>query len=294
MKAGTNSPCLGPWHPFTDRCKIACWYASGKDDTLRQKRRYLDYQGSLGGHAHSMIRDRILRGDYPFGTVLSRRRLAAEFHMSFLPITEALQRLEHEGLVERRPRAGTRVRTPTPDEIAGFYVLREALESQAARLCAVEATAAERVELREMAADLDRAFSPSSKDRQTPARLFRVFRSHAQLHTRIAECARCPVLFEAIEKNRVLVFNFLLNMAAHVTTLPGNFHHDIIEAIASGDPERAEAAMRYHIRFGLERNLHQLAPLIGKNVWRHARNERNHPARQGASNNKKISQKSVA
>ena len=56
--------------------------------------------------------------------------------MSFLPISEALQRLEHDGLVESRPRAGNRVRVPTAGEILERYQLREALETQSARLFA--------------------------------------------------------------------------------------------------------------------------------------------------------------
>ena len=36
--------------------------------------------------------------------------------MSFLPVSEALLRLEFEGMLESRPRAGTRVRIPTREE----------------------------------------------------------------------------------------------------------------------------------------------------------------------------------
>ena len=49
--------------------------------------------------------------------------------MSFLPVTEALLRLEFEGLLESRPRAGTRVRVPTPADVEGNYVVRQALET---------------------------------------------------------------------------------------------------------------------------------------------------------------------
>ena len=48
--------------------------------------------------------------------------------MSFLPVSEALLRLEFEGLLESRPRAGTRVRIPSPDDVRGHYLVRETLE----------------------------------------------------------------------------------------------------------------------------------------------------------------------
>ena len=64
--------------------------------------------------------------------------------MSFLPVSEALLRLEFEGLLESRPRAGTRVRIPSPDDVRGHYLVRETLETQAARLFAEVASRADR------------------------------------------------------------------------------------------------------------------------------------------------------
>ena len=51
--------------------------------------------------------------------------------MSTLPVSEALQRLQNEALIETVPRVGTSVRIPTPQDVRGFYVVREALESPA-------------------------------------------------------------------------------------------------------------------------------------------------------------------
>ncbi|HUC77830.1 MAG TPA: GntR family transcriptional regulator, partial [Vicinamibacterales bacterium] len=77
------------------------------------------------------MRERILRGELPIGNVISRRRLAAELGMSLLPVSEAFQRLELEGLLESRPRAGTRVRIPNEQDVRGHYILRQALEAEA-------------------------------------------------------------------------------------------------------------------------------------------------------------------
>ena len=72
-----------------------------------------DKAKSLAGEAYLVVRMRILRGELAVGQAISRRKLAAELGMSFLPVSEALMRLEFEGLLESRPRAGTRVRIPT-------------------------------------------------------------------------------------------------------------------------------------------------------------------------------------
>ena len=156
---------------------------------------------SLSERAYLVIRDRILKGDLALGAALSRRKLAAELGMSLLPVAEALQRLEGEGLVESRPRIGTRVCLPTESDIRERYEVREALESQAARLFAKRASARERLELKSMAEHMDamfnRCFASGDND---PEFLYAVHSYHAQLHFRIAECTGCRALRQAIEK----------------------------------------------------------------------------------------------
>src|ERR1700712_5638539 len=109
----------------------------------------------LAGEAYVTVRERILKGELAIGQVISRRKVAAELGMSFLPVSEALLRLEHEGLLESRPRAGTRVRVPTRPDVQGHYVVREALEVQAAMLFAIHASRDERSELIKLAIRVD-------------------------------------------------------------------------------------------------------------------------------------------
>src|SRR5215813_10425595 len=110
---------------------------------------------SLATEAYQILRERILRNELPIGKVISRRKLANELGMSLLPVSEAFLRLELEGLLESRPRAGTRVRIPTEQDVRGHYVVREALEAEAARLFAEVATAQERQELQKLAGRVD-------------------------------------------------------------------------------------------------------------------------------------------
>src|SRR6185436_15732308 len=99
---------------------------------------------TLSSEAYESVRRRILRGELSLGESISRRKIAAELGMSFLPVSEALMRLEFEGLLESRPRAGTRVRIPSREDVQGHYIVREALETQAARLFSQLATVRER------------------------------------------------------------------------------------------------------------------------------------------------------
>lgn len=216
---------------------------------------------SLSEHAYMVIRDRILKGELKLGAPLSRRKLAAELNMSLLPLSEALQRLESEGLVESRPRVGTRVCRPTAEDIRERYEVREALEAQAARLFAEKSSAREREELRQLAARMDemfnRCFSSRTKDADI---LYDVHSFHTRFHIRIAECTGCRLLCEALEKNHVMIFNWVYDVAAERPPLPSQFHRELIEALCSNDPEAADRAMRHHVRFGLDNVLRGIRP----------------------------------
>src|SRR5678809_589152 len=146
-------------------------------------------QSSLASEAYAVVRQRILTGTIGLGQVISRRKLAAELRMSFLPVSEALLRLEVEGLLESRPRAGTRVRIPSAEDVQGHYVVREALEVQAALRFTQVAMPGERSELKKLAVRVDQL------SQQMDRPLYQTV--HQKLHARIAQCARCPALLDA-------------------------------------------------------------------------------------------------
>lgn len=227
---------------------------------------------SLAAHACREIRDRILRGDLPVGAALSRRRLARELKISVPPVSEALQSLERDGLVESRPRVGTRVRVPSRQDVEDRTQVREALESQSARLAAERATAREKQELRQMGRRVDRRYAEYECSGGNRDVLFSVNTDHMQLHLRIAELARCAALRDAIEKEQVLIFNWLYDTAVERRTLASDYHARLTDAIASGNPVQADAAMREHIRFGLKEVLDRLPELTGVAAgWRSRR-----------------------
>ncbi len=223
---------------------------------------------SLSNRAYQQIRDEILSGELSIGDDLSRRQLAKRLNMGFLPITEALKCLETEGLVESRPRIGTRVRIPSEQDIRDSNVIREALEPQAARLCAQNVTAEEKEQLRTSARRLDELHKMCALEPEDSRFLFFVHAYHMQFHMRIAELARCPGLRRAIEKEQVLIFNWPYDIAAHGRTEPQEFHSTLAEALCSGDSLVADAAMRAHVRDGLDQVLGRAANFDHGHSWR--------------------------
>jgi DNA-binding GntR family transcriptional regulator len=216
---------------------------------------------NLSQQAYYLIREMILMGKIPLGAPLSRRGLARELGMSFLPISQAIERLEYEELVESRPRVGTRVTVPTPQDIREHYVLREALECQAARLFAEKASSDERLELQKMAKRVDKRLTQCSEDADAET-IFRTQAYHMSFHMRVVECTGSVALSKAIEKTHVLTFNWLYDTSAKLT-LPGNWHGELMEALAGKDPDVAEKGMRRHINYGLRQIQETLAQQLG-------------------------------
>jgi len=208
----------------------------------------------LAGEAYITVRERILRGELAIGQVISRRKLAAELGMSFLPVSEALLRLEHEGLLESRPRAGTRVKVPTRQDVRGHYVVREALEVQSAMLFATTATGEERAELLKLAARVD------AMSVQAEANRFVYLRLHEKLHHRIAECARCPALVDAIDRTSALASTWLCATRTPSPDHPPRRHQDLLEVLSAGDPAPAAEAMRQHVQLSMDNTLERLEP----------------------------------
>jgi DNA-binding GntR family transcriptional regulator len=237
--------------------------------TARTSSRLNTGRKSLSDLAYDQIRNEILSGELSIGDVLSRRRLAARLNMSFLPVTEALKRLETEELVESRPRIGTRVRIPSEQDIRDNTVIREAMESQAARLCAQYITAEEKEQLRTSARHLDDLNKISTLEPEDSRFIYSVHAYHMEFHMRIAKMARCPGLCRAIEKEQVLIFNCFYDTAAHRRAQPEEFHSTLAEALCSGDPLVADVAMRTHVRYGLNQVLEDLATDVNYgNKWR--------------------------
>lgn len=228
---------------------------------------------SLASRAYFAVREEILRGQLRPGTALSRRRLARDLGMSVVPVSDALRRLEDDGLVESRPRAGTRVRVPTEKDIRELYELREALESQSARLFAERATPVQRLELQRLAEQVDTLFGRLATSGDDPAFRFAVHSQHVQLHMQIAQHAGSDLLRQMIERNHVLILNWLFDVSGRRTPLPPRFHSHLAKVLMAGNPARADAAMRAHVRYGLEEIAGQLRGLSAPE-WRVRRGRR--------------------
>ena len=75
-----------------------------------------------------LLKQRLLDNDYPPGSFLSERQLAASLGMSKTPIRSALEQVETLGLVAVSPQQGIVVREPSAREITDLFDTRVAVE----------------------------------------------------------------------------------------------------------------------------------------------------------------------
>ena len=109
---------------------------------------------NLMQRAYQELRDAIISGAIPSGTLLSEQQIARQLNVSRTPVREALAILEDQGLVEVRRGVGAFVRPLSYQDICHIFEVRLSLEVLAVRSALYHITPADIQELRESFLDL--------------------------------------------------------------------------------------------------------------------------------------------
>ncbi|MEX5262214.1 GntR family transcriptional regulator [Kocuria sp. CPCC 205263] len=189
------------------------------------------------------VRRLVLSGQFPPGAPLSEVFLAQEFEVSRTPIRETLKQLQHEGLVEIRPKVGTFVREPTRREIVELFQLKEGLEGLAAGLLARRGNVPELEVLERNIAESDQA--TVDQDAVRYAELVHEF------HRTIIVGSDNSKLVEHYDRlmNQLAYHRLVLRTAEHPGRIKASTseHQVVLEMIRDKDHFGAEAAMRNHV-----------------------------------------------
>jgi DNA-binding GntR family transcriptional regulator len=190
--------------------------------------------------ARDELRRAILSGDMAPGQRLVETELAEVFSVNRASMRAALMDLTAEGLVERIPNRGARVRMITKAEAVAITECRMALEG----LCA--AKAAERV-TDEQIARLRQLREAMAEAASEPVKYSAL---NTELHRSVREFSGQDVAAGLLERlNAQLVrhqFQLSLRPGRVKVSLPE--HLAIIDGILSRDPDAAEQAARRHLR----------------------------------------------
>jgi DNA-binding GntR family transcriptional regulator len=191
--------------------------------------------------AYVALHDAIVAGELSPGERLVEEELAERLGQSRGAVREAILRLGHEGLVVRERNRGARVRRFTVEEAVEILEARAALESLAAGYAAERCSADEARELQALVNEMDRL--------REAGELLAISERNAALHRRILELSGHRVARDVCARlhSQVVRFQFRTVLAPGRPQASLAEHQAIVSAIAGGDREGAEEAMRQHL-----------------------------------------------
>jgi DNA-binding GntR family transcriptional regulator len=207
------------------------------------------HRPTLGDDVYETLRSAVLEHTLAPDDRVNIDALARELDVSPTPVREALARLESEGLVRKRPRAGYTV-SPllTVAEFHDMFDMRLLLEPAAARWAAERATDAQ---CEQLTAEVARTVDGG--DERTWHAAFTAL--DARLHDLVAELSASPLLRESISRLHAHLHLHRRYFPYVQTAITNDEHRDLAAAIRDRDPDRAEAAMRLHLTRARERHL---------------------------------------
>lgn len=188
------------------------------------------------------LKDAILNGEFAPHQRLIEADLSERYDASRASVRTALLNLTSEGLVERVPNRGARVRAISVDEAVEIVEVRIGLETLCARKAAENITEPDADQLRQLRADIEDAVRSGN--------LVEYARLNQDLDRRIRELSHHTTATQLLERLRAQSARHQFRLAFH----PGRAgqsapeHIAIIDAVLARDPDAAEAATRAHLQ----------------------------------------------
>lgn len=201
-----------------------------------------NFSGLLSDRVYEALKTAILRMDFEPGAVLRKGAICEELGVSRTPVSDAIMKLESEGLVEVIPQSATRVTKMSMREIREDAFLREALEVSAVEYAALHHGP-------ELIARLGRNLT-MQESQVEDGDYEEFFKTDQEFHRLILDCCKISRLHDTIR----FVSNHMDRARLMLLPEPGRSvdsvkeHKKIFAAIKKSDPDRARAAMQNHLR----------------------------------------------
>ncbi|WP_432561705.1 GntR family transcriptional regulator [Kineococcus sp. SYSU DK003] len=187
------------------------------------------------------LRSALLAGDLAPGQRLVEADLAATFGVNRASVRAALLDLAAEGLIERIPNRGARVRVVSVEEAVAITECRMVLEGLCAAKAAERATGEQIGVLRDLGGQLEAAVAGGDPMKYSAL--------NRELHRLVREYSAQPSASELLDRlnGQIVRHQFRLALRAGRPQVSLPEHLAIIDAIAAREPERAESAARAHL-----------------------------------------------
>ena len=202
---------------------------------------------TLSNELTCTLRDGIITGQIAQGSKLSETKLAKELDVSRGPLREAIRRLEGMNLIEHIPQQGARVVEINLNLILQIYDTREALESKAAALAAVNMSSKD---IDQLHREIDTQSKFMQENTGIPAE------SDYAFHEMVIKGSKNNIIERTLLHelyNLIKMFRYQNEFARISTTNALIEHRQIAYAIEQRDAELAEVTMRRHCARSRER-----------------------------------------
>jgi DNA-binding GntR family transcriptional regulator len=200
-----------------------------------------------------ILRQQIISGELSPGSRIYEAKLARSLGTSRGPIREASRFLQREGLLRSQANRGFVVRELTIRELIEITDFRTCIESYGIRL----ATRSPRLE--QLLAALKKELKEFRSRCQQGDRIGQVA-ADFQFHRLIMESSgnrRLLASFDQIATELRIAMR-LMGLATEDWKMLVGSHAELIDALATRDPDMAEAAIRRHIHLGWDETLEKL------------------------------------
>ncbi len=199
-------------------------------------------QGSMSSRVYDLLREAIIQLKLRPGNLLSETELAKQLGVSRQPVRESFIKLAEAGLVEVRPQRGTFVQMISRREVENARFIREAIEVAFARKAAADAVPGTVTALCKIIGRQEVA--------QRASDALEFLRQDEAFHRAIARGIGYESAWNLLDTLRAQMdrVRFLSFPATTPLSVLIRQHRAIVDAIEAGDADRAEAAMRGHLR----------------------------------------------
>lgn len=195
-------------------------------------------------YVYRSLRSAIMLGELPPGQRLVIDEIARRLEVSAIPIREALQSLQAEGLVVSSPHVGATVASVSEDEVHEVFAIMEGLETVAVREAAAHLTPEHGQTLETIVADMDGAIGRREYERWAEM--------NGRLHRTIGDVSAMPLLREMTDRvlsrwERLRRHYFQGVLVPRVEQAQRE-HHELLAALLARDADEAEKVVRGHNR----------------------------------------------
>lgn len=188
------------------------------------------------------LKQAILDGSLAPGEQLVEGEIARQFGVSRSPVREAIQDLERQGYVIKRPRRGTFVTELTPQSVVEIYTLRVLLEGYAAAIAASDCQSEITNRMLGLVAKMEDSMREADFVGFSEADLeFHSLLCSSTGHSHLiylSQCLRMEMGFHVVLSRY---------SAEQAENLVGE-HRLLLEVIEAGDSERARQIAQRHVR----------------------------------------------